>query len=46
LGRHLVITHGDEGAMTQVPGVRPFDEGDLADELRFDSPALIHFLSD
>ena len=30
--------------MPQVPGIRPFDEGDLADQLRFDLAALVHFL--
>ena len=30
--------------MPQVPGIRPFDELDLADELRFDPTALVHFL--
>jgi hypothetical protein len=29
--RLFVISHGDEGAMAQVTGIRPFDEGDLAD---------------
>jgi hypothetical protein len=27
----LVIAHGDKSAMPQVAGIRPFDEGDLAD---------------
>jgi hypothetical protein len=35
---------GDEGAMPQVPGIRPFDECDLIDQFRFDPAALIHFL--
>jgi hypothetical protein len=26
----FIIAHGDEGAMTQVPGISPFDECDLA----------------
>jgi hypothetical protein len=30
--------------MTQVPGIRPFHECDLADQLRFDPTALVHFL--
>jgi hypothetical protein len=30
--------------MPQVPGVRPFDEGDLADQFRGDPAALLHFL--
>ena len=34
----------DEGAMPQVSGVRPFNECDLADQLRFDPAALFHFL--
>jgi hypothetical protein len=28
--------------MPQVPGARPFDEGDLANQLRFDPAALVH----
>jgi hypothetical protein len=29
--------------MPQVPsGIRPFDESDLADQLRFDPAALVH----
>jgi hypothetical protein len=40
----LVIAHGNEGAMTQVPGIGPFDEGDLADQIRFYLPTLVHFL--
>ena len=32
LRRLFIIAHGDEGAMRQVPGVRPFDELDLADQ--------------
>ena len=30
--------------MTQVPGIHPFHECDLADQLRFDPTALVHFL--
>jgi hypothetical protein len=30
--------------MTQVPGIRPFDECDQADQFRRDPVALIHFL--
>ena len=44
LRRLFIIAHGDEGAMPQVPGIRPFDECDLADQLRFDPAALVHFL--
>jgi hypothetical protein len=44
LRRFLVIAHGNEGAMPQVPSIRPFDESDLANELWFDPPALIHLL--
>ncbi len=40
----LVVAHGEEGAMTQVPGIRPFEESDLADQFRFDPAALRHFL--
>jgi hypothetical protein len=36
--------HGDKGAMPQVPGVCPFEECDLADELPFDPTAVLHFL--
>jgi hypothetical protein len=32
LRRLFVISHADEGAMPQVPGIRPLDESDLADE--------------
>jgi hypothetical protein len=49
LANHLrslpVIAHGDEGAMTQVPGVRPFYKSDLAYQLWVDPAALLHFLS-
>jgi hypothetical protein len=41
----LVLAHSDEGAMTQVPGVRPFYESDLAYQLWVDPAALFHFLS-
>jgi hypothetical protein len=44
LRRPLVIAHGDEGAMPQMPGIGPFDVGDLANQLRFDPAALLHFL--
>jgi hypothetical protein len=44
LRRPLVIAPGDEGAMPQVPGTRPFDKRDLADQLRGDPAALRHFL--
>jgi hypothetical protein len=40
LGRLFIIAYGDEGAMPQVSGIRPFDECDLADQLRFRSRAL------
>jgi hypothetical protein len=30
----LVIAHSDEGAMPQMPGIRPFDECDTAAQLR------------
>jgi hypothetical protein len=43
LRRLFIVTHSDEGAMPQVPGIRPFDESDLAYQLRFDPSALIHF---
>jgi hypothetical protein len=44
LRRLLVIAQTDKSAMPQVPGVRPLDEGDLADELWFDPSAFLHFL--
>ena len=44
LRRPFIIAHSDEGAMPQVPGVRAFDESDLADQLRLDPAALVHFL--
>ena len=44
LRRPLVIAQADKSAMPQVSGVRPFDERHLADELRFEPPALLHFL--
>jgi hypothetical protein len=44
LRRLLIVARGDEGAMPQVPGIRPFDECDLADQVRFDPAALTHFL--
>lgn len=37
------VAHADEGAMLQVPSIGPFDEGDLADQLRFDPGAFFHF---
>ena len=42
LRRPFIIAHGDEGAMPQVPGIRPFDECDLADQLRFDRAACLN----
>jgi hypothetical protein len=42
--RLLVIAHGDKSAMTQVPSICPFEECDLADGLRFNPAALVHFL--
>jgi hypothetical protein len=44
LSRLLVIVHGDERAMPQVPGISPFDECDVADQFRRDPAALLHFL--
>jgi hypothetical protein len=44
LARLFIIAHGDERAMPQMPGFSPFDECDLAYQLRFDPPALLHFL--
>ena len=38
------IGHGDECAMPQVSGISPFEECHLADQLRFDPVALLHFL--
>ena len=29
--------------MSQVPGISPFNESDLADQLRFDPSALVPF---
>jgi hypothetical protein len=43
LARLFIIAHGDEGAMPQVPGITPFDEGDLANQLGFDPVVLLHF---
>jgi hypothetical protein len=40
----LIIAHGEEGAMSQMPGVRPFDKCHLADQLRLGPPTLLHFL--
>jgi hypothetical protein len=40
----LVIAHGDEGAMSQMPGICPFDKCDLTDEFRFNPAAFFHFL--
>ena len=40
----FVISHADESAMPQVPGIRPFNKSDLADQLRLDPAALVHFL--
>lgn len=37
------VAHADEGAMLQVPSIGPFDEGDLADQLRFDPATFFHF---
>jgi hypothetical protein len=42
--RLLVIAHGNEGGMTQMPGICPLYESDLAYQLRFDPAALLHFL--
>ena len=39
-----VIAYSDEGAMAQVPAIRPLDESVLADELRSDPAALLHLL--
>jgi hypothetical protein len=44
LRRLFVMAHSDEGAMTQVPSVRPFYESDLADQFRSDPVELLHFL--
>ena len=41
--RFLVVAQADEGAMTQVPGVRPFDECDSANQLRFARAVETHF---
>jgi hypothetical protein len=41
----LVVAHADKGAVPQMSGVCPFDVGDLANQLRFDPTALLHFLS-
>jgi len=37
------VAHANEGAMLQVPSIGPFDEGDLADQLRFDPATFFHF---
>ena len=39
----LVIAHSDKGAMPQVSGVSPLDKSDLANQLRLDPAALVHF---
>jgi hypothetical protein len=44
LSRPFIIPQADEGAIIQVPGVRPFDESDLAEQLWFDPTAFLHFL--
>ena len=38
--RLFIIAHGDEGAMPQVPGIRPFEKRHLADQVRFDPAKL------
>jgi hypothetical protein len=40
----FIIAHSDEAAMPQVPGIRPFEKCDLADQLRCDPATLLHFL--
>jgi hypothetical protein len=39
----FIIAHGNEGAMPHVPGISPFEECHLVDQLRFDPTALLHF---
>jgi hypothetical protein len=43
LSRPFIIAHRDEGAMSQVPGICPFDKRDLADQLRCNPAALAIF---
>src|SRR5688572_8176040 len=42
--RRFVVAHSQEFAVTKVSGFRPFNEADLADQLRFYPAAFLHSL--
>jgi hypothetical protein len=42
--RVLIIPQRDERAVAQVTGIRPFEESNLTDQLRFHPSALLHLL--
>jgi len=41
--RLLVIANGNESAVPQVSGIRPFHKGDLDHQPRFEPTAFLHF---